>query len=100
MRRQAYYANTLSVQIIETYGHLKVTNAETGAPLAKVYVKVFAQSAGGATRFHKDGYTDLRGRFDYASLSGEGGGSAQRYALLILSEDHGAVIREVAAPAR
>jgi hypothetical protein len=100
VRRQAYYANTLSVQMIETYGHLKVTHAENGAPLPKVYVKVFAKRPDGSTRFHKDGYTDLRGRFDYASLSGEGGDDATRYAILILSDDNGAVIREVAPPAR
>ncbi|MBI4879216.1 MAG: hypothetical protein HY812_06095 [Planctomycetes bacterium] len=98
-RRQAYFANSLVVQMIEGYGQLKVTRAGSGAPLSKVYVKVFARTDGGAVRFHKDGYTDLRGLFDYASLSGEGAGDAERYAILILSEEDGAVIREAAPPA-
>ncbi|MFH0945354.1 MAG: hypothetical protein V2A76_09175, partial [Planctomycetota bacterium] len=97
-RRQAYYANSLSVQLIENYGQLKVTHRETDRPLPKVYVKVYARTSDGSVRFHKDGYTDLRGRFDYASLSGTGAADVQRYAILILSEADGAVIREVSPP--
>jgi hypothetical protein len=97
-RRKAYYANSLAVQWIENYGQLKVTHKKTGRPLSTVYVKVFVRLPNGRVRFYKDGYTDLRGRFDYASLSAKGSRGAQRYALLVLSEDHGAVIREVAPP--
>jgi len=32
-------------------------------------VKVYARLKGGKVRFFKDGYTDLRGKFDYASLN-------------------------------
>jgi hypothetical protein len=77
-----------------------VQRAASGAPLAQVYVKVYARMPGGAVRFHKDGYTDLRGRFDYASVSEAGSTGAERFALLVLSEQDGAVIREVAAPNR
>jgi hypothetical protein len=49
-------------------------------------------------RFHKDGYTDLRGRFDYASVTERTTAGAERYALLVLSEANGAVIREVTPP--
>ena len=86
--------------MIETFGQLKVSHAETGRPLPAVYVKVFVRQPGGAVRFHKDGYTDLRGRFDYVSLSGEGKGAAERYAILVLSKEHRAVIREVAPPVK
>jgi len=68
------------------------------APLPAVYVKVYARLGDGSVRFHKDGYTDLRGRFDYASVSEGGTAGATRFALLVLSEDHGAAIREVAPP--
>ena len=30
-------------------------------------MKVYAELEDGPIRFHKDGYTDLRGRFDYVS---------------------------------
>jgi len=97
--RQAYFASSLAVELMENYGQLRVTHAETGRPLSKVYVKVYAREAGGdRVRFHKDGYTDLRGRFDYASLSGEESGSAERYAILVLSETDGAAVREAAPP--
>ena len=46
-----------------------MTDAASGKPLPKAYVKVFARCSDGTVRFHKDGYTDLRGRFDYASVS-------------------------------
>ena len=65
-----------------------------------VYVKCYARVEGGAVRFHKDGYTDLRGRFDYASVSEVGGGRPVRFSLLVLSEKDGAVLREVDPPAR
>ena len=54
----------------------------------------------GQVKFYKDGYTDLRGRFDYASLSAQKSRGAVRYALLVLSDKDGAVIREVAPPAQ
>jgi hypothetical protein len=86
------------VRWIENYGQLEVAHDSTGKPLRTVYVKVFARLPGGRVRFHKDGYTDLRGRFDYASLSATGSQQAARYSILVLSEDHGAVIREVTPP--
>ena len=61
-------------------------------------MKVFARLPDGTVRFHKDGYTDLRGRFDYASVSDEATRGAERFAVLVLSESDGAVIREVAPP--
>ena len=100
VRRQAHYANSLDVRVVESYGQLQVSDVDSGEFLPKVYVKVYAREAGGAVRFHKDGYTDLRGRFDYVSLSGEGAGSGERYALLVFSEERGAVIREAAPPTR
>jgi len=68
--------------------------------LGTVYVKVFARMPNGTVKFYKDGYTDIRGRFDYASLSAEGSRGAKQYSILVMSEDHGAVIREVAPPAQ
>jgi hypothetical protein len=35
--------------------------------LPKVYVKVYSRLADGSVKFHKDGCTDHRGRFDYSS---------------------------------
>lgn len=94
----AYYPNAFDVAVVETYGQLKVTDRKTGRPLPKVYVKVYARGSGGKVSFYKDGYTDLRGRFDYTSLNTGEIDGAERFALLILSESHGAVVREAAPP--
>jgi hypothetical protein len=97
-RAQAYYAHALAVQVIEQYGQVRVAHQLTHAPLPAVYVKVYARLHGGAVRFYKDGYTDLRGRFDYASLSTGELSDAEKFAVLVLSEEHGAVIREATPP--
>jgi hypothetical protein len=34
-------------------------------------VKVFAQNKDGSEKFYKDGYTDIRGLFEYAQTSGD-----------------------------
>lgn len=71
---------------------------------ALLYPQVFAKdAASGEEWFHKDGYTDLRGRFDYHTLTSAGSGSANkqlRYSLLVLVEGEGSLVLEVAAPAR
>ena len=47
-------------------------------PIATAYVKVYAKYPDGSVRFYKDGYTDSRGRFDYASVSaGDAKGATQ-----------------------
>ena len=51
-------------------------------------------------KFHKDGYTDLRGRFDYASVSTNELDAVARFAVLVLSDSDGAIIREAAPPKR
>ncbi|MCB9638529.1 MAG: hypothetical protein H6727_06425 [Myxococcales bacterium] len=92
------YANALDVQIFEQEGHLQVTHEIAQKPLARVYVKVYARLKGGKTQFYKDGYTDLRGRFDYASLSTDTLDRVERFSVLILSEKDGASVREIAPP--
>ncbi|MFT7668364.1 MAG: hypothetical protein ACI8X5_001056 [Planctomycetota bacterium] len=99
-QREVHYANSLTVRTYDTYGQLKATESKSSKPLSTVYIKVFARDENGAVRFHKDGYTDLRGRFDYASLSGASDLPATDYSILVLSDEHGAVIREVMAPKR
>jgi hypothetical protein len=47
-----------------------------------------------------NGYTDLRGRFDYVSVNTPEGRGIERFAILVLSDDRGAVIREAAPPQR
>jgi hypothetical protein len=64
------YANTFKLVVSENYGRLEVRDQAGDRAVNKAYVKVYARLKNGAVRFFKDGYTDLRGRFDYASLNG------------------------------
>ena len=122
-KAQAYHANTLKLTLTENYGRLETRDIATDKPVSKAYVKVYARLNNGTVRFFKDGYTDLRGRFDYASLNGSNAHVAQRSAepapkngldyqmlkpdelgtveklsILILSETNGATTREVNPP--
>jgi uncharacterized protein (UPF0332 family) len=99
-KSRAYYANSLTVQVMENYGQVRVTHSATGQPLAKVYVKVYAQLQDGQMKFYKDGYTDLRGRFDYTSLNTNELDVVKKLSLLILSDEHGAIVREAYPPQR
>jgi hypothetical protein len=93
----AYYANELDVQISESFGRLQVLHAADHRPLPRTYVKVFAE-IGGESKFYKDGYTDLRGKFDYLSLSTGELDQASRFSILIVSDEFGAAVREVKPP--
>ena len=97
-KTQTWYSHSLNVQIVENYGQLVVTNEKTKKSLPRVYVKVYAAMSDGSIRFYKDGYTDLRGRFDYSSLNTNELDSVRRFSVLILSEDQGAIVREAAPP--
>ncbi|MBP8300304.1 MAG: hypothetical protein KA020_08085, partial [Planctomycetes bacterium] len=100
LRAQTCFSNALAVRFLESYGQIAVTEPGNSTPLPKTYVKVFAKLPSGEVRFHKDGYTDLRGRFDYASVSDDPNAGAVRYSVLVLHEQRGAVIREVAPPVK
>ena len=96
-RQQAHYANTMVVTMLENYGQVKVAD-DKGAALPKAYVKVYARLRNGQVQFYKDGYTDLRGRFDYASLNTDDLGSVERFSILVVSPDNGAVVRSATPP--
>ena len=97
-KSETWYANSMEVQVIESYGQVLLTDPEAKAPISKAYVKVFAKGANGQVEFHKDGYTDLRGRFDYVTQSNRSLDGISEYAILIISDEHGAVIREAKPP--
>lgn len=93
-----YYGGELTTYVSEGFGQLQTTDAVTHRPVSMAYVKVYARHADGSVRFHKDGYTDARGRFDYASVSAGDAKGAARYAILVMSDEKGATLHDVAAP--
>lgn len=96
----AIYSNQLKVQVSENYGRIEVANGETGEALSATYVKVYAKMKNGDVRFFKDGYTDLRGRLDYTSLSTNEIDDVEKLSLLVMSDEHGSLVREVKPPQR
>ena len=95
----AAYANELDVTLSPGAGRLQVQHAGDHRPLSGVYVKVFARK-NDTPVFYKDGYTDLRGKFDYATLSTSDLDGTTRFSILIMSPEHGATVKEVQPPAR
>ena len=96
----AHYAHDLLVTVAHQYGQVRVARASDHAILPATYVKVFGRQRGGAVAFYKDGYTDLRGRFDYATLSTDDLTRVERFAILVASDTAGALVVEAAPPAR
>jgi len=99
-KARVHYANDLATNLSHQYGQLRVQRASDRAALAATYVKVYARKRGGQVAFYKDGYTDLRGWFDYASLSTTELDAVERFAILVCSDHAGAAILETDPPAR
>ena len=81
----------------DDYGQLAARQKDR-RPLLQTYVKVHAQRKDGMVKFYKDGYTDLRARFDDSSLSTNDLDFVERFSVLILHDEHGAMVKEVAPP--
>lgn len=92
-----YFSTSLKLLIFENYGELKVTD-ETGKQLSQIYVKAFVMKNDGSVAFYKDGYTDIRGRFDYVSLNASKLANVKKFSLFIMSDKYGSLIRECLPP--
>ena len=100
VRSSVITANSLKVDVAEPFGQIQVLAEQGRAPVEGAYVKVYARHRDGSVKFFKDGYTDLRGRFDYATLSTSDLNTTGRFAILVLHEKLGAIVREAAPPMR
>lgn len=97
-KSRVHYANSLNTLVIENYGQVRVLHEQEKKPIPGVYVKVYARFQDGRVRFYKDGYTDPRGRFDYASLSTDELDHVERFSILVLSDKNGAGVYEAPPP--
>jgi hypothetical protein len=80
-----YFPTTLRIRITENYGFVQVFDDATGIPIPKIYVKCFSKKKdAGKISFYKDGYTDMRGSFDYARLNRDEIGGIEKFSLLIV----------------
>jgi hypothetical protein len=99
-KAKVHYANDLTTAIANQVGQVRVNRTSDQRALSATYVKVYARKRGGEVAFYKDGYTDLRGWFDYASLSTNDLDHVERFAILVCSDQSGAAILEAAPPTR
>jgi len=95
MESFTYVPSTFEVLVIEANGEVKVTDL-SGKPLSKVYIKVFYRDHYDQNHFYKDGYTDLRGTFNYQQLNLNTSKDIEKFALLVSATEMGlgVMIRE------
>ena len=62
------------------------------------YVKVFSKTKKGGEEFYRDGYTDIRGKFDYVQSSGDKLKDVERFAILVAHPELGSKIMECDPP--
>lgn len=80
----------IDVQVVRECRQLRVRDAK-GRALTGAYVKVYSRDASGRqVKFHKDGYTDLRGVFDYESVSTDSEFRPSEFAVFVKSDGNGA----------
>ena len=99
-KAKVHYANDLATTWRTSTARSASSARRTTPRSPATYVKVYARKRGGAVAFYKDGYTDLRGWFDYASLSTTELDYVERFAILVCSDQAGAAILEAGPPAR
>ena len=93
-----FYQNQLKVNVLENFGELKVCDS-AGKPLSRVYVKVYAKSKkDDKDFFYRDGYTDIRGKIDYAQTSGDKLKDVKKFSILVQSDTLGSKIQEANPP--
>ena len=95
-----HFAHELLLSVVASHGQLRVSHAPSGAARIAAYVKCYARYHDGGVHFYKDGYTDLCGRFDYATLSTDDLDRVERFALLVVDDSAGSTVVEAAPPAR
>jgi len=93
-----HFTAQLSARVHAPKGFVRVYDKRSLRPLHAIYVKAFALFSDGNVRFYKDGYTDLRGYFDYAGLNQNLLADVEEFALLVHSHSHGSVIQRVDPP--
>jgi hypothetical protein len=71
---------------------IQVFDSTSRLPLPQTYVKVYVQGPSGEAVFHKDGYTDRRGKFDYLSHTGSDLGEIRKVAVFVSHPEKGARI--------
>ena len=59
---------------------------------------MFCKNNSGSENFYRDGFTDIRGKFDYANASGKSLNDIEKFAILVCDDKYGATIKEANIP--
>lgn len=97
-KTQVITSHSIKLLPAENYGFVSVYSRDDGKLLPAVYVKVYAETKGGQTEFYKDGYTDIRGRFNYTNLNKDMVGEVEKFHILVKSRENGALVRSFSPP--
>lgn len=95
-----YLPFTLSHSINQEFGIIKLVSINDRRPIPKIYIKCFAKMKNNSVCFYKDGYTDIRGSFDYAALNKDKIDDVKTFAILIHSPEFGSKTLEVEPPVK
>ena len=93
---ETYFSANLNLIINENIGEVKVLDSQL-KPVLKAYVKCYVNISG-QIKFYKDGYTDLRGKFNYLALNTDQLQSATRFYIFVSDDKLGAMIKECRPP--
>ena len=92
------FNSELIVFPIAEYGMVNVQSI-SGEALHSCYVKCYAKyKDGGRVAFYKDGYTDFRGYFDFASLNSDGMKNIECFSLFVSHSKCGSIVTKVNPP--
>ena len=93
-----FYSSHLEVRFQPSVGELKVVERSTKKALPKSYVKVYWKNQRGVVSFFRDGFTDITGKFNYTSASGQSVSSVNKFAIFVSHEKYGQLIEIVEPP--
>lgn len=96
-RTHIHYSSSFTLNIDESEGMAKLSSKD-GIPMPKIYVKCFAKLRNGTVVFFKDGYTDLRGTFNYLDVNETDCTRFSGFSILVVSAEKGSKIKECQPP--
>lgn len=77
-----------------------MTDQSTHKPVPKIYMKCFAKYKNNSILFYKDGFTDIRGSFDYVSLNKDNLNDIALFKIFINAPGYGCKILEAEPPVK
>lgn len=95
-----YIPFDLEYYIDEEFGILKLTDKESKKPVPKIYTKCFAKYKNNTIKFYKDGFTDLRGSFDYVSLNKDKVDDIQQFQVFVNAPGYGCKTLKIDPPVK